>query len=498
MKVCNVELVKKGSTCELRADIHRDHTQNVFHLWYRFPAVLEDHVSVESGNLFLAALLLPAMKSGEELHIPMPVSPRLLRSADTIQDIYHTWNNQLAKIKVASPLAVDQDPQAAKGSENGMFFSSGVDSFYTLFKNLSCQPENEDTIKHLLVVHGFDIFTWNTSLYDQLLANCERVGSATGANVHPIATNIRDLMEEYVHWGYFGHGACLASVGLALGPLFKQIYIASSYTYADLFPWGSHPLLDPLWSTENSSFIHDGCEATRAEKTRIIADFPLAMENLRVCFNVTSGAINCGRCGKCVKTMLRLYIAGALDKIETLPNAIDISTVETLTVKGDHDAKILTAIADMLGNSGQDEVIKRALQKALSCEVHQISRTDELSEVWTRNLISTNRELESIFTDNAGALILVDEDQIRTALNIGVPIFPFVEQNGAYWGMPEDDAAAIGELERLIQIGATHIAFTWDSFWCLDHYTGFLHHLRVNYRIILESESLVIFDLRTS
>ena len=37
-------------------------------------------------------------------------------------------------------------------------------------------------------------------------------------------------------------------------------------TYAHLGPLGSHPLLDPLWSSEDVELVHDGCEATRLDK----------------------------------------------------------------------------------------------------------------------------------------------------------------------------------------------------------------------------------------
>ena len=63
--------------------------------------------------------------------------------------------------------------------------------------------------------------------------------------------------------------------------------------------FGSHPLLDPLWSTETLAFVHDGCEANRMEKVRRIAESPLLLEGLRVCVDDRGPDVyNCGSCWK--------------------------------------------------------------------------------------------------------------------------------------------------------------------------------------------------------
>jgi CubicO group peptidase (beta-lactamase class C family) len=71
----------------------------------------------------------------------------------------------------------------------------------------------------------------------------------------------------------------LAAIGHLLAPAFERIYIAASVNYRDLFPWGTHPLLDPLWSSELLEFVHHGCAARRIEKLRFIAGFDAAVNN---------------------------------------------------------------------------------------------------------------------------------------------------------------------------------------------------------------------------
>ena len=104
------------------------------------------------------------------------------------------------------------------------------------------------------------------------------------------------------------HGAGLAAVAYALAPVHRKVIIASSYASADLHPWGSPPLLDPLWSTESLEIVHDGGE-TRLEKLRGLAGHPEGLALLRVCWE-NADENNCGRCEKCLRTMLELRALG--------------------------------------------------------------------------------------------------------------------------------------------------------------------------------------------
>ncbi len=104
-------------------------------------------------------------------------------------------------------------------------------------------------------------------------------------------------------------GSVLASVGLLLG--FHRVYVPSAFSYTQLIPLGSHPLIDPLWSNDCPEIIHDGCEARRTEKIEKICESESALANLRVCFQDMN--INCGKCEKCLRTMIPLKLLGVSD-----------------------------------------------------------------------------------------------------------------------------------------------------------------------------------------
>lgn len=95
------------------------------------------------------------------------------------------------------------------------------------------------------------------------------------------------------------------------------------------------------------------------------------------------------------------------------------------------------------------------------------------------------------------SFILVDDMQWGEGhLLAGRHAIPFLDQGGHYWGLPPDSATAIQELERLRQTGATFIVFAWPSFWWLNHYSDFSRYLRSEYKPVLETDRLLIFDCR--
>ncbi len=269
---------------------------------------------------FLVAALIPAMRAGQPLKMAGSTTPGLLRNLRAAQEILCVWDPSLHKVPIdaGERASVSDDGQRGVGS----FFSGGVDSFYTLLKH-------QDEITTIVLVHGFDFSLGDTVLRDRVSAAARDAAVALGKTLIEVETNLKDFSDRFAKWGTAYHGAALASVGHFLAPQLRKLYIASTHTYADLFPWGSHPILDPLWGGEEIAFVHDGSEATRVDKVRLIAKYEPAMRHLRVCCINNPGSYNCGSCEKCVRTMVNLRVVGALDRCESFP-ALDLARVSRL------------------------------------------------------------------------------------------------------------------------------------------------------------------------
>jgi glycosyltransferase involved in cell wall biosynthesis len=92
--------------------------------------------------------------------------------------------------------------------------------------------------------------------------------------------------------------------------------------------------------------------------------------------------------------------------------------------------------------------------------------------------------------------ILVDQCFFRTEYFPAKKHIPFLERDGQYWGLPDDDETAIRELERIRLNGVNFIVFTWPAYWWLDHYKEFNNYLATRFRCVVKNDHTIIFDLR--
>ncbi len=294
-------------------------------LWYTYQGLVPEPRS----ETFLAALLIPAMSRGLPIQCEGPVSAALLRRLPMIQDIYATWAPTLSRVDVRAPVRPAETP----GPGAALFFTGGVDSFDTLLSHRS-------EIRTLVYVSSFEAPLRSAALRDEIVARLEAAAAAFGARLIRVQTNLTWREVERVIqparisptlWNFeLTHGAALASVAHGLPAAIGRVYIAASTTYDDLFPWGSHPLLDPLWSSESLEVVHDGCAVRRVDKARGLADCEPAREALRVCAVQDRTSYNCCHCEKCIRTMTALEIAGVLSRCRAFPERLSLLRVALL------------------------------------------------------------------------------------------------------------------------------------------------------------------------
>ena len=300
-------------------------------LFFRFPAEYAP-AGEPSADPFLAALLVPALVAGEPLVLEPPVSPRLLRRTATVQDILTTWYPARRRIQVTAPVRSGVPAAGAgRGQGVGAFFSGGVDSCYTLVKSRLGLPSAADPITHLIFVKGFDAPLAEAAGLAASEARLRDLAREYDCRFIAVETNLRDVLSA--PWAEMHHGSALAAVGLALAPVLGTVLIPSSYDYLELIPHGSHPLLDELWSTETTDFLHDGCEVNRVDRLALLVRHaPALVDRLRVCWEGSHGGpVNCGHCGKCVRTMVILRSLGHLGATPSFPSELPADYARSFT-----------------------------------------------------------------------------------------------------------------------------------------------------------------------
>jgi len=307
----------------------------------------------QTANPFLAVTLLAAMATNHTLVVDGPVSPRLLQNVKRIQEIFHCWAGRFQIVPVeGDAVASSEEPQTV-----ACFFSGGLDSWYTLLKH-------QQEITHLILVHGFDLNLRDEELRARVGKALRGAAGQMGKQIVEVTTNLRELANRYDNWTFY-HGPALASVALLLSPNFKKIYIGSTHDYSSLLPWGSHPVVDHLWSTETTELVHDGCEATRITKARRVAASEVALSSLRVCWENRDGAYNCGRCEKCLRTMINLLVAGALDRCPTFGCPLDPVSVADLDMTENNTRSFMIENIEGLRRVGGSPDLLKAMREAI-------------------------------------------------------------------------------------------------------------------------------------
>jgi hypothetical protein len=326
------------------------HGQTQASVWF----TVRNADAAPSGNAALAIALIPAMRAAQSLVLADSLSPRLFASQAAIQKLFQDWDHRFNVVPVTAPLG---EPDRVSTGGTGLFFTGGVDSFFSLLRH-------REEITHLIFVRGFDIKRDQQEVDGSVLPAMRAVAAQMNKTLVEVSTNIREFSDPIVDWALDYHGTALAAVALLLAPTLNKVYIAASHAEGDTFRWGSHLCLDPLYSTESMSLIHDGAKATRVEKVAAIADDRVAQQTLRVCNK--AGAYNCGRCEKCLRTMINLRIAGALEKFVTFDRHLRLNEVRLIRVRDENKASYVSENLTALRAKGVDEDLASALNDALN------------------------------------------------------------------------------------------------------------------------------------
>ncbi|NBS41493.1 hypothetical protein EBS80_02430, partial [bacterium] len=284
-------------------------------LWFEVPEAFSSWIDA-SMDPFLIVSLPAAMRAREDLVVDGSVDTTLLENLEGWQALYVGWfPDRFFPITVRAPQRTTR-PAATDGIAVSAF-SGGVDSFYTLFESLAGRVGNP--VAACLYVHGFDYALWRTETYEITSRRYEERCESLGIRLIRVRTNAHEFLNAGgVPWDD-GHGAALAACAHLLGARVSRFLIASSHADPDSYPRGSHPESDRRLSSSRTEIIHHGHPCTRVEKIDAVAARPECASLLRVCWARPNGIGNCGRCEKCLRTMVALDLLGARERFVTFP-----------------------------------------------------------------------------------------------------------------------------------------------------------------------------------
>ena len=193
-----------------------------------------------------------------------------------------------------------------------------------------------------MIIFGQNIESDNRpEAFERAVNALSAVALDSGITLIPIYTNIRSLDESPEFFISQFHGSILGAVAHSLANRLTTVYISSSDEIPTLSlikrqnfkPFGSHPLIDPNYSSCDLQIRHVGITLSRLDKTKLVADWDVALQNIKVC-QPNWPSENCGQCEKCVRTMLALLVLGALNKTSAFPlNDVSEDLISNINIK---------------------------------------------------------------------------------------------------------------------------------------------------------------------
>ena len=322
-------------------------------LWIDVPAELA--AEEDDASALLPACLLPAMRRHEDLEIDGSVSPRGLHGSETAQAAFHAWDLSIRRARVA--VGARGAPRRRQGRRSGCFFSRGVDSMHAavLARAAGSAPV-------LIFCQRLDPIQ-GPATREAERTQAARAAGELGLPLAVTETNLRTITDPLMDWGDM-HGGGLGFIALSLAGGLERVIVPSTHSEQTVGPWGSSPYVDPLWSTESVEVDH-GRLGSRAAKLAVIAEHaPTLLPLIKVCYR-TDGPDNCGRCNKCLLTMVALETLDLPDAAAAFPARLDPKRVAALR-PGNYASRLFWVEAHRsLSPERRHRELRRAIERLL-------------------------------------------------------------------------------------------------------------------------------------
>ncbi len=287
---------------------------------------------------FLTACALPAMRAGERrIAIEASVSARLAAGVARAVEIVGSWYGGSRRAVAIEP-ARRREEARRRTERTAMFFTGGADSRHMLQASRRGDlPAVSHPIEGALSTFGHlcpstpETLAWNARVVPVLARAAEAQGlefAAVRSNVWDLAPSVKFLAEESL-------GSALAASAHLFPGRWTRMLIASGHEEDHQPLRGTHPELDPLFSTEAVEITHVPSPRGRLERLRVGATAPGGLDDLVVCLAFPGPpALNCGECEKCVRTMAELVALGLLERARWFPRALSAGMIRGIRING--------------------------------------------------------------------------------------------------------------------------------------------------------------------
>jgi bacterioferritin-associated ferredoxin len=287
-------------------------------LWFEVERKYAPFLCTERSDAYVIGLLNWAMRNRHDITSETPMSEELhYQLTSFLIPALTQASKNLYPCRIIAPL----DPTPVKNAGAvGTGLSCGVDSLHVLF-NQSASRYSSLNITHVIYnnvgAHGVGQ-TDSFREHKQIIENFAR---ETGYSLINIDSNFAGIFNQDYALTHIYSNCCAVFL---MQKLWSVYFYASSGLDFNFFNLKNNDKKDPAYydllslqcfSTRSLRIYPEGGAKTRFEKTRAITAYPPAKKYLNVC---CAEGKNCGKCEKCIRTMLNLEALGVLDEFQSV------------------------------------------------------------------------------------------------------------------------------------------------------------------------------------
>lgn len=373
MKLSNFHMGKNETFASATATVHFEESDRPSQKIFIETETAFAEALAANPHAFAVGCIIPALYFGERrLAIDEAICPVLKEGLETVMTIMKHWSaGAFRPLSIEAPL-LKNIRHEAPWRHAAIFLSGGMDSLAAL----KCMMDTYDRShpaypRDALLIHGFDIGGVISRgakyhVFERAKAAMTKVAMDADLTMIPVYTNIRHLCDDRDLWLNYFFGAVLAATAHGLTPRINLAWLASSYDMPHLHPCGSHPMLDPEYSSYDLAIRHRDINLSRMDKLKIIAEWETAFQNFRVCLANVPDKLNCGLCEKCVRTMMGLEALGLLDKTRAFEeNTVDPAWLDAFSITIRVREPFYIELIDPLKKCGRTDLARKIEEKLM-------------------------------------------------------------------------------------------------------------------------------------
>jgi hypothetical protein len=378
MKIGSLDRREEGGASRATARIQwEDAAREPFDLEFDARGAAAGELRADPDALLLAAAL-PAMRAGERrIAIEGAVCPRLRDGLESAAAILRGWYGPPRRLPTIEPSGGFVAPAPAPERRAAGYLSGGMDSLDVFLRNHSQFPAGHPSrLVEALHVSGLPYTgpaasTSRESFVSRGRSAAGAMGKGLSVPLTVVRTNLAEIDRDFLFFRQEYFGSAYAAIAHLFSRRFTSVSFASAQQLGvRLDPLGSHPILDPLYSTGALSFRHEGAGRTRLKKAETLATRPDLLPDLYVCLRtpLESASRNCGRCEKCLHTRIELMLAGAREAEAAFPTgALDADAI--LAIPADpHTLFFWRPLAPRLRSAGRNDLAHAVDRKVAEME----------------------------------------------------------------------------------------------------------------------------------